>query len=165
MKSLLFHLLAALSFSSPVSAESIPANLETKDSTFDWKVLLYHERGCFLQWLDGDYLKSISSCDKAINYVPKAEQKRVVLSFEGRAMSKQALGDLKGACDDWEMAIKLGHTPMPTYWSTFAKSFRKKKPILGHSKAYEEVTNQYPFHTFDQEEELKQVKMFCMIDD
>ena len=165
MKRFLLPLIAALALPVAVSAESITGNLENKDSTFDWKVLLYHERGCFLQWLDGDYSKSISSCNKAINYVSPAEKKRVVLSYEGRAMSRQSLGDIKGACDDWGMAIKLGHIPMPTYWSTFAKAFRKKKPMLGHSKAYEEVTNQYPFHTFDQEEELKQVKMFCMIDD
>ena len=149
-------IIIGLFFISPI--KGIATN---ENNSFSPKHLLYLQRGCFLKWLDGDYLKSISYCDQAINYLPNKQKGKVVTSYEIRAMSKQALNDSKGACQDWEKAIDLGLTPMPKYWLAFSTSFRNKRLRMEHSQAYKETQKEVPYRESDKELELKQIKLFC----
>ena len=50
-----------------------------------------------------EYYGAISDCNKAIKL-----DKNNVYGYRNRGISKEQIGDLKGACSDWGKASKLG---------------------------------------------------------
>ena len=156
-----------LGLTTPVQIEAHPNSFPKDDIRSDEKHLLYHQRGCHLLWLDGDFSNSIKHCNESINLiindVPSAYGNRIGISFESRGLSRIELGDNKGACEDWGKAIKVGYSPMPSYWSAFSKTFRKKKLTLGHAQAMEETKKAVPYGNYDEDYEVKQIKSFCKL--
>ena len=52
----------------------------------------------------GDHQGAIADYIKALEINPKDD-----IAYTNRGASKELLGDLKGACDDWRKAVDLGH--------------------------------------------------------
>ena len=158
---LLLSLWLVIPLTQSASAKERPQDSYSDKETLDSKQILYFQRGCFLKYLDGDYSESIKYCTKAINYVPPSYHNKIGISFEARGLSRKALGDDKGACEDWGKAIEVGYSPMPSYWSAFSKAFHKKKLTMGHAQAMEQTEKAVPYGKYDKDYEVKQIKSFC----
>ena len=75
---------------------SVPEKINAE--TFEYYFKLAYEKG-----LKGDYYGAISDYTKAIEINPKKMK-----AYGNRGISKEKIGDLEGACNDWRKASSLG---------------------------------------------------------
>ena len=71
----------------------------------------------FFGWLNDDFSESITAYDEFIKCFAKTkEEKTFALTLRG--LSKQSIGDIKGACSDWVLASE--HDRVPS-WSCYGE--------------------------------------------
>ena len=72
--------------------------------------LFYNDRGNIYSYDLGKYYDAISDYTRAIELDPNHDT-----WYTNRGNSKEMLGDLNGACDDWKKAKQLGSTSASEY--------------------------------------------------
>lgn len=73
---------------------------ELPDDDWDW--ICYYKGLC--KYNLEDYYGAVSDYSNAIKLNPNFD-----LAFKNRGDSKEKIGDLVGACNDWKKAVELGH--------------------------------------------------------
>ncbi len=100
----------------------------------------------FFGWLNDDFSESINAYDEYIKCFAKTnEEKTFALTLRG--LSKQSMGNVRGACYDWNLVSELGDwekgeispDPYPYYWSIFKKEYKKERKLKEHKDAFETV--------------------------
>ncbi len=122
----------------------------------------------FFGWLNDDFSESITAYDEYIKCFAKTkEEKTFALTLRG--LSKQSIGDIKGACSDWVLASETGDwekgetspDPYPYYWSFFKKEYKNEIKLKEHKDAFESVSEKLRFYDRESGDDLGYMLTTC----
>ena len=143
----LYGVLGLISFQSKVHGKEKIVCRATNNLTL---ATLMGRQG-FFGWFNDNYSDSIRAYDEYIKCFAKTNSNRA-FALTIRGLAKESIGDIKGACNDWNEVnyLKIDeqipeyypgnyYDPYPHYWALFKKEYKKERNSKDHTNAFQSV--------------------------
>ena len=158
----LYGVLGLMSFQSKVNGEEKIICRATNNLTL---ATLMGRQG-FFGWFNDNYSDSIRAYDEYIKCFAKTNSNRA-FALTIRGLAKESIGDIKGACNDWNEVNYLEdetgnfYEPYPHYWAVFKKEYKKERNSKDHTNAFQSVEQKMKNYDYGEGLNNKYQAMVC----
>ena len=120
----------------------------------------------FFGWFNDNYSDSIRAYDEYIKCFAKTNSNRA-FALTIRGLAKESIGDIQGACDDWNEVNYLEdekgnfYDPYPHYWAVFKKEYKKERKSKDHTNAFQSVEKKMKNYDYEAGLNIKYQAMAC----